>query len=305
MTAEDLHVIAFDMQQALPNPPLLLVRHSLRDCHGVLDTINNIAFMLMLCDDIIACINLAEGLIQLSVSTLFLATCDRDFGTTENNKRTISNWKNVVSMLGENFGTAKQVLENITERTARRTPGGCFRVLMSALFETGTVPAPDDTMSVSSDDAESEGSAHALFETGTVPAPDDTMSVSSDDAESEGSAKSPCSPGVGLMFIAMEPLPWSCSSSPCSSLLDHTQAQASLVLSPHAWLTSSDTGDTVSVLFTVSLRAKHLGVLQPHMLFSNYSGCAGEGQGHFLSLFSPGHEECVTSFWTEQPLQTS
>nr|CAD7591531.1 unnamed protein product [Timema genevievae] len=61
--------------------------------------------------------------------------------------------------------------------------------------------------------------AIALFETGTVPTPDDTMSVSSDDAESEGSAKSPCSPGVGLMFIAMEPLPWSCSSSPCSSLL--------------------------------------------------------------------------------------
>nr|CAD7411037.1 unnamed protein product [Timema cristinae] len=59
----------------------------------------------------------------------------------------------------------------------------------------------------------------ALFETGAVPTPDDTMSVSSDDAESEGSAKSPCSPGVGLMFIAMEPLPWSCSSSPCSSLL--------------------------------------------------------------------------------------
>ncbi|XP_063237686.1 atos homolog protein A isoform X2 [Bacillus rossius redtenbacheri] len=58
----------------------------------------------------------------------------------------------------------------------------------------------------------------ALFESST-PAPDDSLSVSSDDAESEGSARSPCSPGLGLASPAAEPLWLYCPSSPCASLL--------------------------------------------------------------------------------------
>lgn len=45
---------------------------------------------------------------------------------------------------------------------------------------------------------------------------EDTLSLSSDDTESEGGARSPCSPDAGIVF----PSPGPCYAlSPCSSLL--------------------------------------------------------------------------------------
>ncbi|XP_067003329.2 atos homolog protein A isoform X2 [Anabrus simplex] len=62
----------------------------------------------------------------------------------------------------------------------------------------------------------------ALFESSTGTVLEDSLSLSSDDTESDGSARSPCSPGAGLVFPAIGYIPWATycyNLSPSASLL--------------------------------------------------------------------------------------